>query len=937
MEPDVDRLNPSGSSAKWANLTAPSTAGTYYYGACVDSVRSESDTTNNCSVAVTVVVGAAPAPDLVVDTLTVSDSSPTAGASFTLSARVHNQGSGQSASTTLRYYRSTDSTITTGDTSVDTDSIPKISPSWSSPQSISMTVPSTPGTYYYGACVDTVTGESDTANNCSVAVTVVVNAAPAPAPDLVIDTPTVSDSSPTAGAFFTLNATVRNRGNGPSATTALYYWRATVTESSIGGFSEVGTDTVDTLAASGASNVSISLTAPATPGMYDFSVSVNPVPEESNTNNNHSDVIRITVQSAMKPGAPTGLTATADGPTEIDLSWTAPSDDGGTDITGYRIEVSTNGSSWSDLVANTNSTATSYSHTGLTAWSTRHYRLSAINSAGTGTASNTANATTGAAPGPDLVVDTPTVADIHPIAGTYFALYATARNQGNAASGPATLLFYRSTDSTITTSDERIGAGSTISGLSPTETDYLSDRSRAPSTPGTYYYGACVVSSKNESNTANNCSPAVKVVVVGQPDLVVETPWISHSSATAASIMDLHAVVRNQGTGPVQGFPASTFDVFLSTDSTIDLGDTRANGFLWRHMNISSGSEEGLTVSFRVPSTAGEYYYYACVEVVRGESDTTNNCSAAVKVTVRPPDLTILLPTVSSYSTTAGESFTLNVTVLNQGDVRSADSSATIRYYRSIDATITSEDTLVLGSVGADWVLVPNAHATTDRSTSLTAPSKTGTYYYGACVDAVSGESDTTNNCSEAVEVTVGPRPLSLRLTSCFVFHEQHFVMFEVRTRIPLSSVVVHTYQVEGRNNKLHLMETTNVGNLAAGSSYSKLTSRYFPGHLRRYLTTCTASVEWDNGTVTPVHSPGQTTIPDLPPPPPTYTPPTYEPSRIPTKRQVYHLFSQTLRTNYGSCGFAGLPPCPGRDYIAWWLAQPPKIQRCAFIHCSFD
>ena len=921
----VDGLNPSGSSAKWANLTAPSTAGTYYYGACVDSVRSESDTTNNCSVAVTVVVGAAPAPDLVVDTLTVSDSSPTAGASFTLSARVHNQGSGQSASTTLRYYRSTDSTITTGDTSVDTDSIPKISPSWSSPQSISMTVPSTPGTYYYGACVDTVTGESDTANNCSVAVTVVVNAAPAPAPDLVIDTPTVSDSSPTAGAFFTLNATVRNRGNGPSATTALYYWRATVTESSVGGFREVGTDTVDTLAASGASNMSISLTAPATPGMYDFFVGVNPVPGESNTNNNYSDLVRITVQSA--PGAPTGLTATADGPTEIDLSWTAPSDDGGTDITGYRIEVSTNGSSWSDLVANTNSTATSYSHTGLTAWSTRHYRVSAINSAGTGTASNTANATTGAAPGPDLVVDTPTVADIHPIVGTFFSLYATVRNQGADASGPATLLFYRSTDSTITTSDERIGAGSKISGLSPTETDYLGDQSRAPSTPGTYYYGACVVSSKDESNTANNCSPALTIIPGGQPDLVVKTPWISHSNATAASIMDLHAVVRNEGTGHLPEYAA--FDVFLSTDST----DTKVGGYLWWPMDISSGSEEGLTVSFRAPSTAGEYYYYACVEVVREESDTTNNCSAAVKVTVRPPDLTILLPTVSSYSTTAGESFTLNVTVLNQGDVRSADFSATIRYYRSTDATITSADT----SVGTNRVIVPNAHVTSDKSISLTAPSRAGTYYYGACVDTIADESSSANNCSEAVEVTVGPRPLSLRLTSCFVFHEQHFVMFEVRTRIPLSSVVVHTYQVEGRNNKLHLMETTNVGNLAAGSSYSKLTSRYFPAHLRRHLTTCTASLEWDDGTAAPGFTPDLTTVPDLPPPPPTYAPPAYEPSRIPTKRQVYHLFSQTLRTNYGSCGFAGLPPCPGRDYIAWWLAQAPKIQRCAFIHCSFD
>ena len=672
--------------------------------------------------------------------------------------------------------------------------------------------------------------------------------------------------------------------------------------------------------------MSISLTAPATPGMYDFSVSVNPVPEESNTNNNHSDVVRITVQSA--PGAPTGLTATADGPTEIDLSWTAPSDDGGTDITGYRIKVSTNGSSWSDLVANTNSTATSYSHTGLTAWSTRHYRVSAINSAGTGTASNTANATTGAAPGPDLVVDTPTASDIHPIVGTVFVLYATVRNQGADASGPATLLFYRSTDSTITTSDERIGAGSTISGLSPTETDYLSDSSRALSTPGTYYYGACVVSSKDESNTANNCSPALTIIPGGQPDLVVETPWISHSNATARSIVDLHAVVRNEGTGHLPEYAA--FDVFVSTD----VYDTWVGGYLWWPMDISSGSEEGLTVSFRAPSTAGEYYYYACVEVVRGESDTTNNCSAAVKVTVRPPDLTILLPTVSSYSTTAGESFTLNVTVLNQGDVRSADSSATIRYYRSIDGTITSEDTLV----GTNRVIVPNAHVTSDKSTSLTAPSRAGTYYYGACVDAVSGESDTTNNCSEAVEVTVGPRPLSLRLTSCFVFQEQHFAMFKVTAGVPLSSVVVKTYQVEGRNNKLHLMETINVGNLAAGSSYSKLTTRYFPAHLRRHLTTCTASLEWDDGTAAPGFTPGSTTVPDLPPPPPTYTPPAYDPSglRTPTEGQVWVLFGAVLHTRHVNCGHAGAPPCPGQDPIGWWFAQPPKVQECAFRHCDF-
>ena len=95
------------------------------------------------------------------------------------------------------------------------------------------------------------------------------------------------------------------------------------------------------------------------------------------------------------PGAPTSLTATANGTTTINLSWTAPADNGGSPITGYRIEVSPNGtSSWTNRVANTGTTTTTYAHTGLSAGTTRYYRVSAINANGTGAASNTDNATT---------------------------------------------------------------------------------------------------------------------------------------------------------------------------------------------------------------------------------------------------------------------------------------------------------------------------------------------------------------------------------------------------------------------------------------------------------------------------------------------------------------------------------------------------------------
>ena len=111
-----------------------------------------------------------------------------------------------------------------------------------------------------------------------------------------------------------------------------------------------------------------------------------------------SNNANATTDSVDAPGAPTGLRATADGETEIGLSWSSPSSDGGSRITGYRIEVSDDGSNWRDLEADTRSAKTSYTHSRLTGGSTRYYRVSAINSAGTGPHSNTANATTESPP-----------------------------------------------------------------------------------------------------------------------------------------------------------------------------------------------------------------------------------------------------------------------------------------------------------------------------------------------------------------------------------------------------------------------------------------------------------------------------------------------------------------------------------------------------------
>ena len=96
------------------------------------------------------------------------------------------------------------------------------------------------------------------------------------------------------------------------------------------------------------------------------------------------------------PGAPTALSATAAGGTQINLSWTAPTDDGGSPISGYKIEVSPDGAAdWTELVANTGNTDTTYAHIELVVGTSRYYRVSAINSAGVGGPSNIDDATTG--------------------------------------------------------------------------------------------------------------------------------------------------------------------------------------------------------------------------------------------------------------------------------------------------------------------------------------------------------------------------------------------------------------------------------------------------------------------------------------------------------------------------------------------------------------
>ena len=232
------------------------------------------------------------------------------------------------------------------------------------------------------------------------------------------------------------------------------------------------------------------------------------------------------------------------------------------------------------------------------------------------------------------------------------------------------------------------------------------------------------------------------------PDLVVQAS-VSNSSPYSEQSFTLRATVRNRGNARSA---ATRLRYFASWDATISAYVSHVGTDAVSGLAASGTSPE--SISLRASNPGSTRYYAACVVSVSGESNAGNNCSSAVRVTVRsdPPDLVVQSPSVSNSSPNPGQSFTLRATVHNQGNARSA--ATRLRYFRSSNATITTTDT----QVGTDAVSGLAASGTSPESIRLRAPSSAGTYYYGACVVSGSGEGNSGNNCSSGVRVTVsGP------------------------------------------------------------------------------------------------------------------------------------------------------------------------------------
>src|SRR6058998_2540166 len=294
---------------------------------------------------------------------------------------------------------------------------------------------------------------------------------------------------------------------------------------------------------------------------------------------------------AVAPSPPTGLAASASSSSQISLSWTAPMDNGGSAITGYKIERSTDGgTTWSTLVANTGNTATTYSDTGLTHTTTYTYRVSAINSIGTSSASSVASATTPIA-APSLPTGvTATAASSSQVGLTWTA---PADNGGSAITG---YKIERSTDGGSTWTTLVANTGSTA-------TTY-SDTGLAHGT--TYTYRVSAINSIGTSSSSSITSATTLAVVPSSP-----TGLAAASVSSSQNGLTWTAPADNGGSA------ITGYKIERSTDG----------GTTWSALVANTGSTATTYSDTGLTHTTTYTYRISALNSV-GPSSTSNSASA---------------------------------------------------------------------------------------------------------------------------------------------------------------------------------------------------------------------------------------------------------------------------------------------------------------------
>ena len=242
-------------------------------------------------------------------------------------------------------------------------------------------------------------------------------------------------------------------------------------------------------------------------------------------------------------------------------------------------------------------------------------------------------------------------------------------------------------------------------------------------------------------------NPSDPTLPPGIGDNIVDDHGDIFSEATQVSLGD--SIAGSLSTGDTDYFRVTMSSSGVLVAHTTGSTDTYGSILDGSGSVLAIDDEGGEGSNFLVVASVSSDTYY--IEVRGYESSAIGDYTLHVDGGFS--DLVIESPSASDSTLAFRQPFTLQVTVRNQGAFPS--DATTLGYYRSTDATISPSDV----QVGSDDVSLLFASDASTGSISLISPEDAGTYYYGACVQSVVGDSNTDNNCSDAVRVTVSQMP----------------------------------------------------------------------------------------------------------------------------------------------------------------------------------
>ena len=267
--------------------------------------------------------------------------------------------------------------------------------------------------------------------------------------------------------------------------------------------------------------------------------------------------LRITYTLPTTPDVPTSLTATGNG-VNVDLAWTVPASDGGSAITNYFYESSDDNFSTVHASGMTGSTSTSFTDSPSPVGTTYYYRVSAVNSVGTGSPSNIDSAFVGSPPDPPTsltsVINNP---DPSPLDIT-ITFTPPGNNGGSAITGYS--LEHSTDDITY----------STVAGG-----PFTTSTTHTVSAAGTQYYkatainnvGSSALSSAQNIATPTITTPPQNLAATVLNDTSIDLTWDVPSSDGGSALVNYY-VYRNSVNIQTVTSPLSFSDTGLTPNTT---------------------------------------------------------------------------------------------------------------------------------------------------------------------------------------------------------------------------------------------------------------------------------------------------------------------------------------------------------------------------------